>query len=199
MDDNLLRELPSGVFSGLSLDELLLDGKNPGAPFTLRLNLRQEEGAFQFVIEIAQGALMDLTVTATIKDDTLKGDSTIMVMIPAGSVRSDPIAIKPTSETETVRVSLSNPSPLPHDFSGIEIEVGASLDFLSMNTDMYRTPSERLRRPFDNSIKNTPRGRQLVWLRKLRLVVQMTTQGNRTISHPFFSFRLEKICDKVEL
>ena len=108
------------------MKELLLDG-NPGAPFTLRLNLRQEEGAFEFVIVVAQGAPTNLTVTAEIIGGTLKGASTITVTIPAGSVRSAPITITPTSETETVQVILSDQSPLPSGFDDLRVKVGSPL------------------------------------------------------------------------
>ena len=125
LSDNQLRVLPPGIFSGLSLKELLLDG-NPGAPFMLTLNPRQEEGAFEFVIVVAQGAPTNLTVTAEIIGGTLKGASTITVTIPAGSITSDPITITPTSETEAVLVILSDPSLLSrYTFStGFDIEAG---------------------------------------------------------------------------
>ena len=63
-----------------------------------------------------------------------------MVKIPAGRMTSDPITIKPTSKTETVKVSLREASFLPSDdrytdfyteigFDGLRVKVGPPLTF----------------------------------------------------------------------
>ena len=124
ISDNKLTALPDGIFSGMSkLQTVSLSG-NPGAPFTLRADLEQED-AGGVVVKVAEGAPFAMTVTLSAEGGTL---SATTVVIGGGDTKSASVTVTPSgSEAVTVSVdSVAFPDAgTVHD--GIQTGVGESL------------------------------------------------------------------------
>ena len=124
ISDNKLTALPDGIFSGMSkLQTVNLSG-NPGAPFTLRADLEQED-AGGVVVKVAEGAPFAMTVTLSAEGGTL---SATTVVIGGGDTESASVTVTPSgSEAVTVSVdSVAFPDAgTVHD--GIQTGVGESL------------------------------------------------------------------------
>ena len=91
LNGNDLTELPAGVFDGLSSLRSVDLEDNPGAPFTLTVELEQR-GDDAFVVKVAHGTPSDMTVTLAAEGGTLS-DTT--VTIDGGSVTSEEISVTP--------------------------------------------------------------------------------------------------------
>ena len=130
LDDNSLNTLPDSVFSDLSSPgptKLTLTG-NPGAPFTLTLQLKRTDnadvaGSATVKVAVAQGAPFDMTVGLSATGGTLSASN---ATISAGSIESDPITVTQTG-TEQVTVSPGSAPDVPTDYRGISIAVGNPL------------------------------------------------------------------------
>ena len=110
LSNNELTMLPGGIFSGLvSLQGLDLSG-NPSATdpvdFTLTLMPKQTGGS-TFVIEVVEGAPLDLTATVTIQGGTFEDDSTASpVTLTRGMTESSPLMVTATSLDGNVIISV---------------------------------------------------------------------------------------------
>ena len=112
---NNLSTLPAGIFVGLSSLTSLDLRENPGAEFTLTLQLDRTDaddaatGPATVKVVVAQGAPFEMTVSLSVTNGTLSASS---ATIAAGSIESDPITVTQTG-TGRVTVSLEGPAPTP--------------------------------------------------------------------------------------
>ena len=127
---NRLTALPAGMFAGLRpLKQLWLHG-NPGAPFSLALEVERTDGdplapgPATLAVTIAEGAPFDMAVDLTSHGGSLSAGR---VMLAAGSVRSTPFTATREAENQAaVYVSAGAPPPIPRGgaIRGIEIGTG---------------------------------------------------------------------------
>ena len=121
LGNNSLTELPDGVFEGLAnLKALHLSG-NPGAPFTLVVEL-DHQGGNSFVIRVAEGTPADIVVNLEAQGGTLSRST---VTIDGGSVTSDEITITPLGNVRLKSAHLSRYEV--SFFPDIEIGLGEPL------------------------------------------------------------------------
>ena len=115
LNDNGLSELPDGVFEGLAnLKALHLSG-NPGAPFTLAVEL-DHQGGNSFVIRVAEGTPADIVVNLEAQGGTLSRST---VTIDGGSVTSDEITITPLGNVRLKSAHLSHYEFFPDIKNGL--------------------------------------------------------------------------------
>ena len=103
LNGNDLTELPAGVFEGLSSLRSVDLQDNPGAPFTLTVELEQR-GDDAFVVKVAHGTPSDMTVTLVAQGGTLSGTT---VTIDRGSVTSEEISVTP-DDTRQVTIGFES-------------------------------------------------------------------------------------------
>ena len=122
---NWLSELPAGFFEGASnLSELDLSG-NPGAPFTLTMELTRTDaeahapGPATVAAQVAEGAPFALSAGLLAEDAELSAD---MAAIDAGEVSGAPIQVSLT-EGGAARLSLSGAPEAPSALCG-EVDEG---------------------------------------------------------------------------
>ena len=122
--NNKLTSLPDGVFAGMpKLQTVSLSG-NPGAPFTLRADLEQED-AGGVVVKVAEGAPFAMTVTLSAEGGTL---SATTVVIDGGDTESADVTVTPEGAgavTVSVDSAAFPDAGTVHD--GIQTGVGESL------------------------------------------------------------------------
>ena len=125
LGNNRLPELPDGFFEGASnLSELDLSG-NPGAPFTLTMQLMRTDaadhapGPATVAARIAEGAPFALSAGLVAEDAELSAD---MAVVGAGEVSGAPIQVSLT-EGGAARLSLSGAPEAPSDLCG-EVDEG---------------------------------------------------------------------------
>ena len=141
LGNNRLSELPTGFFEGASnLSELDLSG-NPGAPFTLTMELTRTDaeahapGPATVAAQVAEGAPFALSAGLLAEDAELSAD---MAAIDAGEVSGAPIQVSLT-EGGAARLSLSGAPQIPSAlcgqvdegrypcFQGLVVEAGPGL------------------------------------------------------------------------
>ena len=141
LGNNRLSELPAGFFAGASnLSELNLSG-NPGAPFTLTMELVRTDadayapGPAMVSARVAEGAPFALSAGLAAEDAELSAD---MAAIDAGEVSGAPIQVSLT-EGGAARLSLSGAPQIPSAlcgqvdegrhpcFQGLVVEAGPGL------------------------------------------------------------------------
>ena len=127
---NNLKTLPTGVFKGLSSLTTLNLHRNPGTPFTLRLELARTDtadleapGPATVVVKLAQGAPFEATVNLSVEGGTL---SATTAAIARGNIQSDPITVQRSGKSPAT-VSLGTPPVIPSGYFGIKMAVGDSL------------------------------------------------------------------------
>ena len=122
--NNKLTSLPDGVFSGMpKLQTVSLSG-NPGAPFTLRADLEQED-AGGVVVKVAEGAPFTMTVTLSAEGGTL---SATTVVIDGGDTESAVLTVTPEGAgAVTVSVDSAAFPDAGTSHGGIQAGVGESL------------------------------------------------------------------------
>ena len=111
LNRNALRELPEGLFAGLtSLAEVDLT-ENPGTPFNMVVALRRTDAALSapgpatVVATVAEGAPFDMELELTTTDGTLPRSMTIA----RGSLSSTPLTVQ---HADAVRMEIA-PPPVP--------------------------------------------------------------------------------------
>ncbi len=105
--DKELTDLPDGVFEGLSSLYTLYLAGNPGADFTLSIELEEQDDG-TIVATVPEGAPFLLEVGLTSTDATLSNSN---LTIDAGSTESAGVTITPNNSqqsTETVSVETVN-------------------------------------------------------------------------------------------
>ena len=125
LGNNRLSELPTGFFEGASnLAELDLSG-NPGAPFTLKMELTRTDaedhapGPATVVARVAEGAPFALSAGLLAESAELSTDT---AAIGAGEVSSAPIQVS-LAEGGAARLSLSGAPEIPSELCG-EVDEG---------------------------------------------------------------------------
>ena len=140
---NNLRELPERIFLGQRLEVLRLDD-NPGAPFTLTLELKRTDypdtataGKATIVVTLAEGApfLMNVNLSAqegTLTTTTLKFGHAVSKHIVATRRGTEPVTVRfgPTPE---LPVGLNGRAR----YSGIRIATGPPLDLSEPSPNPY--------------------------------------------------------------
>ena len=118
---NRLTALPAGVFSGLPGFQSLEFHENPGAPFTLTLQLVRTDRTASggaVAVRVAEGAPFDIEMPVSAAGGRL---SASRIAIGAGRIVGDSIAVSTQASTAVVRLGL--PSAIPRG-SGCGIESG---------------------------------------------------------------------------
>ena len=120
LDGNRLAALPDGLFLGIpSLTELQLHD-NPGAPFTLTLELARTDaanmapGPATVVASVAEGAPFAMRQSVSASNGEL---STDYVSVPPGDAASVPTTVTQTGEG-AVRMTLDAAPPIPTTLCG---------------------------------------------------------------------------------
>ena len=134
LSENQLHTLPAGVFKNLSNLRYLNLQDNPGAPFSLTLELVRADstnlktaGPATIKVKLAEGAPFDISIGLSIRGGTL---STNTVTLTIGQTESDPIRVI-QKDTNFATVHLGAAPTVPRDYSGIQIEIGAPLVLFS--------------------------------------------------------------------
>ena len=135
---NRLTTLPAGIFNGLSsLTELSLTS-NPGAPFTLTLELARADGTdlnasgpAVITVRLAEGAPFAMTVGLSAEGGTLSAST---ATIAAGATVSTGVTVT-QSGTGPVTVRLGTAPTVPNRFNGIQTAAGAPL--ILFGDDVY--------------------------------------------------------------
>ncbi len=132
LNTNELTELPAGIFSGLpGFTTLALHG-NPGAPFTLTLDLvRTEHTTFggAVSVRVEEGAPFDMVVPLSASGAAL---STGAATVGAGQVVGDGVAVARRTRTATVRPGPPPAIPRGEEWCrcrGLRLVAGDSVEF----------------------------------------------------------------------
>ena len=133
LNHNALTALPAGVFSGLSNLRNLELNDNPGAPFTLTLQLVAKERTSSggaVAVEVREGAPFDMPLSLSVTGGTLSASS---VTVGAGETSSPSVIVTRDDTTVTVRAGEAPPVPpgagcgLPKCFLGLEVAVSGTV------------------------------------------------------------------------
>ncbi|MDE0314691.1 MAG: leucine-rich repeat protein [Candidatus Poribacteria bacterium] len=134
LSENQLNTLPAGIFSGLSSLTSLNLRLNPGAPFTLTLELVRTDntnlkvaGPATVKVKLAEGAPFDMNIRLSIEGGTLSAD---IVTLTRGQTESDPITVRQNG-TRVATVKLEIAPTIPEGYRGIQMAVGSPLALFS--------------------------------------------------------------------
>ena len=130
LSENQLTILPVNVFKGLSnLTNLNLQD-NPGAPFTLTLELARTDNTNQAAsgpatvkVKLAEGASFEINVSLSVEGGTLSAST---ATIAKGSTESGTITVTQSGIGPTT-VNLGMAPTVPLGYGGIRMAVGSSL------------------------------------------------------------------------
>ena len=122
---NQLPALPAGMFAGLENLQWLYLQENPGAPFTLTLELERVgsgplSGTAQLRLRMVEGAPFGTTVSLTATGDLI-GAVNDSVTVPAGSLVSELFSVTGANGGGQVTVALGDPA-----FDGVTEDIGDS-------------------------------------------------------------------------
>ncbi len=144
LSDNNLSTLPEGMFSGLYNLGLLSIGNNPGAPFTLTIELERTDnlntsapGPATVVARVAEGAPFDMTVNLAVQAGSIS-DSTATIL--KGHIESESFVVTRTgSEPTTVSPGAAPEIPVRDDgytnYHGILTAVGPPIVLFPKSTE----------------------------------------------------------------
>ena len=131
---NELTELPAGIFSGLSGLRNLELNDNPGAPFTLTLELvvrEQTSTGGTVAVEVAEAAPFDMTLGLSATGGTLSAGT---ATVGAGETASPKVTVNREASTVTVRPGDAPPIPQGSGcgrsrcFTGLQLAVGGPVE-----------------------------------------------------------------------
>ena len=130
LSENKLNTLPAGVFTGLSDLTYLNLRDNPGAPFTLVLELARTDnvnhaasGPATVKVKLVEGAPFEMNVSLSVEGGTLSANT---ATIARGSTESEAITVT-QSEIGPTTVNLGSAPTIPSGYSGIQMAIGSSL------------------------------------------------------------------------
>ena len=134
LSNNQLTALPAGIFSGLNALNFVWLWGNPGAPFTLTLELTRTDninpeagGPATVKVKLAEGAPFDMNISLSVENGTL---STNTATLTTGQTESTPITVTQNgANLATVRLGAA--PTVPQDYLGIQMAVGAPLVLFS--------------------------------------------------------------------
>ena len=93
---NKLQSLPAGIFVGLTGMKQLFLEENPGATFTLTMEIQRVGTTNKVVVVVEEGAPFNMTTTISAVGGVLEGGVTT-VTVPIGKTMSDEITVTPLS------------------------------------------------------------------------------------------------------
>ena len=134
LGENRLVTLPTGVFKHLSNLTRLNLWDNPGAPFTLTLELARTDntnpeaaGPATVKVKLAEGAPFDMNIPLSVEDGTLSANTATLT---SGQTESDPITVTQTG-TNFATVRLDTAPTVPQNYLGIQMAIGTPLVLFS--------------------------------------------------------------------
>ena len=102
LDHNKLTELPDGIFEGLENLDVLWLHLNPGAPFSLTMELEQQ-GEYSIVARVVEGTPFDMSITLSAEGGTLPSAE---ITVEGGGIDSGPITVSPDEGSTAVTISV---------------------------------------------------------------------------------------------
>ena len=137
---NQLSELPEDMFTGLSELERLELRANPGAPFTLSVELERTDttdldapGPAKVVAALAEGAPFSMKIPLSVEGGTISTDT---VVIERGENTSAEFTVTMDSESDSGTVVTAGPAPeIPDDLHGIEVAADDTLHLFQSGDD----------------------------------------------------------------
>ena len=134
LNNNQLTALPAGIFSGLNALNFVWLWGNPGAPFTLTLELARTDntnpeaaGPATVKVKLAEGAPFDMNIPLSVEDGTLLANTATLT---SGQTESDPITVTQTG-ANFATVRLGTAPTVPQNYLGIQMAIGAPLVLFS--------------------------------------------------------------------
>ena len=100
LDHNDLSSLPEGIFQGLESLGILWLHFNPGAPFSLTMELEQR-GENSVLAKVVEGTPFDMTITLSVDGGTL---SSTAITIHGGAIESETVVV--TSDAGSTEVTV---------------------------------------------------------------------------------------------
>ena len=100
LDHNDLSSLPEGIFQGLESLDLLWLHFNPGAPFSLTMELEQR-GEDSVLAKVVEGTPFDMPITLSVDGGTL---SSTAITIHGGAIESETVVV--TSDAGSTEVTV---------------------------------------------------------------------------------------------
>ncbi len=149
LDRNRLEALPVRLFVGASsLDSLLLAG-NPGAPFSIRLEIERTDdpdpraaGPARIALTAAAGMPLGMRIPLTARGGELSSDT---AEFAAGSERSAEITVTATAGGQDEVQVVAGPAPaVPSSVTGIEIGIGDPLILFGEGTNGPPVPAREV-------------------------------------------------------
>ncbi len=139
LDQNDLEALPEGVFEGLTALRVVWLHSNPGAPFTLTVDLERRSDT-AVVARVAQGAPFDIETTLSATGGAL---SSTTVTIRGGSTSSDEITVIPDGDAPVTVSVVSASFRLKNRVApvGINVRTGGPVTLTGGNTPATGAPS----------------------------------------------------------
>ena len=141
---NEIGSLPAGIFSGLTDLNALNLKFNPGAPFTLKLQLVRTDstnlkapGPATVKVRVAEGAPFEMRFGLSVEGGTLSANR---IVITKGSIESSPITVT-ADGANAVTVNLGTPPAIPIDYSGIKMAVGESISLFTQLPGANQPPT----------------------------------------------------------
>ncbi len=140
--NNKLKELPPGVFAGLTSLEEVLAMDNPGAPFSVAVELARVDardplapGPARVAMRVQDGAPFGVRMPVSAQLGTA---SARWVQVGPGDTVSAPLDVGRTTGSGAVHVTFGPPPPRPGGYSGFEVVAGEELVLFSESDN--RTP-----------------------------------------------------------
>ena len=139
LDQNDLETLPEGVFEGLTALRVVWLHSNPGAPFTLTVDLERRSNT-AVAARVAQGAPFDIEATLLATGGAL---SSTTVTIRGGSTSSDEITVIPDGDAPVTVSVVSASFRLKNRVApvGINVRTGGPVTLTEGNTLATGAPS----------------------------------------------------------
>ena len=139
LDQNDLETLPEGVFEGLTALRVVWLHSNPGAPFTLTVDLERRSNT-AVAARVAQGAPFDIEATLSATGGAL---SSTTVTIRGGSTSSDEITVIPDGDAPVTVSVVSASFRLKNRVApvGINVRTGGPVTLTEGNTLATGAPS----------------------------------------------------------
>lgn len=132
LNHNNLSELPDGFFEGLFDLDLLIAHSNPGAPFSLAVQLERRDatdlaapGPARVVLSLAKGAPLSVKIPLSVDGGTLSADTAVIMQ---GHTTSAEFTVTMSSGSQSGTQVIAGPAPPVHDrITGVELVAADTL------------------------------------------------------------------------